>query len=392
MNHNDIIKIIHDKTPAYISLFILIKFKFTTNNFFHILSFFFRFVGVLILCANFSLKLSEVQNKSLSYYLRYFTSQRLLELFGITNIAYIVISAIILIMFCLRIISYILLVRRLKNKKFLSKCGIIVYRILNIFEHLVYLLYPFILEFLGQIILSFIFPDTFMFERDQSKVVNIVCAILNLVLIILYNINNYFFMKLINKPYTIQKSGIKYRYSSKKFWIIFLMQNVSLVQNIQIYFSKDKHVKYFSYIYLCLFSLIFIILFILSIHSYNYKNLPNSFISVMASFAFISIVIKCVCSLCGYSFATTYSIVSVNILKLLLSIYFCHLTNSVSDNYLFKNGINELFKINKNISNSGVYESYIYILEILKELKNEEKNQSTVKLLNHIFQHQIIVL
>ena len=150
------------------------------------------------------MKLSEVQNKSLSYYLRYFTSQKLLELFGITNIAYIVISAIILIMFCLRIISYILLVRRLKNKKFLSKCGIIVYRILNIFEHLVYLLYPFILEFLGQIILSFIFPDTFMFERDQSKVVNIVCAILNLVLIILYNINNYFFMILINNLLIIE--------------------------------------------------------------------------------------------------------------------------------------------------------------------------------------------
>ena len=251
MDHNDIIKIIHDKTPSYISLFILIKFQFTNNIFFHMLSFFFRFISLLILCANFSLKLSEVKNKSLSYYLRYLTSQRLLELLNITNKTYIIISIIITIMFCLRIISYILLIRRLKYKKYLSKCGIIVYRILNIFEHLVYLLYPFILEFLGQIILSFIFPNTFVFKKDQSKILNIVCGIINLILIILYNINNYFFMKIINKPYNNDKSGIKYRYSSKKFWIIFLMQNVTLIQNIQVYFTTDDQVGIFSYIYLC---------------------------------------------------------------------------------------------------------------------------------------------
>ena len=99
MDHNDIIKIIHDKTPSYISLLILIKFQFIYNIFFHIISFFFRFIGLLILCANFSLKLSEVKNKSLSYYLRYLTSQRLLELLNITNKTYIIISAIILVLF-----------------------------------------------------------------------------------------------------------------------------------------------------------------------------------------------------------------------------------------------------------------------------------------------------
>ena len=318
MNHNEIIKMIHDKTPTYISLLILIKFQFTNNLFFHILSFFFRFIGLLILCANFSLKLSEVKNKSLSYYLRYLTSQRLLEILNITNKTYIIISAIITIMFCLRIMTYILLIRKLKYKKYLSKCGIIVYRILNFFEHLVYLLYPFILEFLGQIILSFIFTKTFIFKKDQSKILNIACGIINLILIILYNINNYFFMKIINKPYSNNKSGIKYRYSSKKFWIIFLMQNVSLIQNIQVYFTADEQVEIFSYIYLSFFSLIFIILFILSIQSYNYNNIPNLFISILAAFCFVSILIKFIASICGYSFKTTYSIVSVNILKLIV--------------------------------------------------------------------------
>ena len=38
---------------------------------------------------------------------------------------------------------------------------------------------------------------------------------------------------IINKPYNDSNLGIKYRYSSCKFWIVFIMQNVSLIQNIQ---------------------------------------------------------------------------------------------------------------------------------------------------------------
>ena len=388
MNYNEIIKIIHDKAPSYISFIIMLKFHFTTNSFFHILSFFFRFIGILILCANFSLKLSEVQNKSLSYYLRYLTTTKLLELVNITNKSYIIISFIIFILFCCRIVSYIVFIKKLNEKNFLTKYDLIYYRFLNIFQHLVYLLYPFILEFLAQIIISFIFPDTFIFKKDQSKILNIIVVILNLILIIGYNINNYFFMKIINKPYDDKNLGIKYRYSYSKFWIVFSMQNIALIQNIQLYFSTDKQVEVFSYIYLCIFCLLFLGLFLISLQKYNYENTINSFISIMASFCFFSILIKCVCSLCGYSFATTYSIISVNILKIIISIYFSYLNDSISNSFLFKMAMNELFKVNKEITKHKVYDCFVYIMEIFKGIKNNQKNKSTVKLLNHIFQHQ----
>ena len=147
MTENDIIKIIDDKVPSYISFIVMLKFHFSNNSFFHILSFFFRFIGILILCANFSLKLSEVQTKSLSYYLRYLTATKILELIKITNTTYIIISIIIFILFWFRVICYIILKQSLKNKKYLSKCNSILYRFLNVFEHLVYLIYPLILEF-----------------------------------------------------------------------------------------------------------------------------------------------------------------------------------------------------------------------------------------------------
>ena len=104
MTENDIIKIIEDKVPQYIPFIVMLKFHFSNNSFFHMLSFFFRFVSVLILCANFSLKLDEVKSKSLSYYLRYLTASKIIELFGITNMSYIIISIIIFILFWFRVV------------------------------------------------------------------------------------------------------------------------------------------------------------------------------------------------------------------------------------------------------------------------------------------------
>ena len=384
MAYNDIIKIVHDEAPSYNFFLILLKFYFSNNSFFHILSFFFRFIGILILCANFSLKLNEVKNKSLSYYLRYFTSTKLIEITGINNKTYIIISFIIFILFCLRILIYIFLIKKLKHRQHLSDINLIFFRIINIFGHVVHLLFPFIIEFLALILFLYIFPNDFIFKKDVSNILNILVLIVNSLLILGYNINNYFFLKIINKPYDDYNYGIKYRYSSSKFWIIFLMQNVSLIQNIQIYFSNDNQVAIFSYIFLCIFCLLFLI----SLRQYNHQNITNLFISIMTSFCFFSVLIKCFCSLSGYSFSTNYSIISVNILKIVVSIYFSFLNNSISNNILFKTATNELFKINKEISKMKIYDSFLYIIDILKEIKNNHKNTSTTKLLNFIFQHQ----
>ena len=105
-----------------------------------LLSFFFRFIGILILCANFSLKLSEVKSKSLSYYLRYLTSAKILDLISITNSSYIIISIIIFILFWFRVVSYIIIMIELKSRKHLSKFYLIYYRFLNVFENLVHFL------------------------------------------------------------------------------------------------------------------------------------------------------------------------------------------------------------------------------------------------------------
>ena len=69
-----------------------------------------------------------------------------------------------------------------------------------------------------------IFPKTFLFKIDQSKFLNILVTILSLLLIIGYNINNYFYLILINRPFYDREVPIKYNYSNQKFWIFFFTE------------------------------------------------------------------------------------------------------------------------------------------------------------------------
>ena len=388
MTFNNIIRIIHDKVPSYISFLILLKYHFTNNCFFHLLSYFLRFNAIIILCSNFSLKLHQINNKSLPYYLRYLTSYKLMEISAMSNLTYIIISFIIFFLFCFRMVCYIIIIKKIKHRQCTEELSLTLYKILLFFEHAAFLLYPFILEFLVQIIFSYIFPDNFLFEKDMPKILNLIVSIINVILILGYNINNYFFMIIINRPYDIHYTSIKFRYSNRKFWIIFLMQNTSLVQNIQLYFNKDEQVEIFSYIYLCFFCLLFLILFLISLKKYNYNNIVNSFLSIMASFCFFSIIIKCICLLFDYSFKTTLSIVSMNVFKLIVAIYFNYLMIFIGNSLLFRSAIKELFKINKELTKNRVYDSFWYIMEILKKVKNNQKDTSTVMLLNSIFKHQ----
>ena len=64
------------------------------------------------------------------------------------------------------------------------------------------------------------------------------------------------------------------------------------------------------------------------------------------------------------------------------------MNTSIGNEYLFQRAMQELFKVNKDISNNKIYDCFIYVIEILKDLKNDRANSSKAKLLNHIFQHQ----
>ena len=185
MSYYELIRTVHDKVPSYISFLLMLKLDFTDNTFFYLLSYFLRFNSILIICGKFQLSLQELNEETISGYLRYFTCNFILSSAKITNLIYIIISLIIFVSFCIRMCLYFYAIKKLSKKKNLNQIKLTKYQVFM--DHFVFLLYPYIIEFLSQIYISYIFPENYIFKRDMSKIANIIIVIINTILLIAYN-------------------------------------------------------------------------------------------------------------------------------------------------------------------------------------------------------------
>ena len=333
ITYNELLKIVHDEIPSYISFLLMVKLDFTENTLYYILSYFFRFLGILILCGNFDITQEGVaKNVVLSNYLRYITTHKLLISLKITNLQYIIISTIILILFCFRMLLYILVIRDISKKRVnisLSKYQIIL-------DHIVFLFYPFILEFLSQIYYSYIFADIYIFKRDLNKYINILFTIINSLLIICYNCNNYFYFHVINRPLSKRNVPVRYRYTKVKFWILLLLQNIIIIQCLDFYFIDDKSLMIYKVISSLFFSLLFLCLFFTSLSSFNYNAITNKFLTIMANFCFFSVITEAISRLFGYTVRDTLTFIMFNVVKIITSLIFEYLSKKLSDSVLFR--------------------------------------------------------
>ena len=64
------------------------------------------------------------------------------------------------------------------------------------------------------------------------------------------------------------------------------------------------------------------------------------------------------------------------------------MTNTLNINFLLKYAKSELFKINKEIEDNIVYEVFLFIYDMMKNIKNSKGDSSSQNLLNIIFLHQ----
>ena len=146
--YTQVVQHVHKNIPVYVPFLLMMKIDFTENFVFFFAAYFFRFIGILIHCGNFNIEIYQViGNKSLSKWLRNITAYKLVELLGISNMSYIVICIIIFVLFCIRIFLYGTTIYKIKSKKDIE--SIRPYRFQIFMDHIVFILYPFLLEFLS---------------------------------------------------------------------------------------------------------------------------------------------------------------------------------------------------------------------------------------------------
>ena len=384
--YTQVVQHVHKNIPLYVPFLLMMKIDFTENFAFFFASYFFRFIGILIHCGDFALeKYQIIENKTLSKWLRNITAYKIVDLLGISNKAYIVISIIIFVLFCIRIFLYGKTIYKINSKKDIESIRPYFFQIFM--DHIVFICYPFLLEFLSFSLFIVILPDNFIIKKDVNTILNIVISILNIILIICYNINGIVYMICVNRPLTDKKTPVKYRYSQKKFYLLFLLQNFVIVQSVYLYLEGTA-LKIFNITISIIFASIFIGLYFTSLYTFNYPTLLNNFVDVLAIFCFYSIVIEVILYFLKYDINDYLSLVFVIIIKLIISICFQYISNTLNINFLLKYAKTELFKINKEIEDNIVYEVFLFIYDMMKNIKNSKGDASSQNLLNIIFLHQ----
>ena len=194
-------------------------------------------------------------------------------------------------------------------------------------------------------------------------------------------------MTCINRPLTDKKTPVKYRYSEKKFYLLFLLQNFIIFES-NILYLEGMPLKIFKIIIAIFFAGIFIGLFFTSLYTFNYPTLLNNFVDVLAIFCFYSIIIEAIFYFLKYNIVDDLSLFFITLIKLIIAICFQYMSTTLNINFLLSYAKTELFKINKEIEDNIVYEVFLFIYDMMKNIKNSKGDSSSQNLLNIIFLHQ----
>ena len=201
-------------------VYIIIRLYLTDNLFYYVLCILFRFIPLILLSGNF-LQSQITRNISIPTIQRlnsnkYYNFNQLIQLLTCHNLAnqfhisyrnYINILLLIYILFIIRIINYFIIIKKIKNKKFTNNWpSPTTYQI--IMDHLLFLFFPYVIEFLSFSYYIYFFPNNFIIrnEDNENKILLIIIMIINIIVIIFYNINNYIFIICSNKKYTTNES------------------------------------------------------------------------------------------------------------------------------------------------------------------------------------------
>jgi hypothetical protein len=281
-------------------------------------------MGLLILCNNFY---PEYKNQIyLSNWLRYLTPFSIVERLHISHFSYIIICLIIFVLCISRLIYIYYLTYKVNHFHSTEVYKIKENLIIGILNHIVYVLFSYIIEFLSFIYYIEIFPNEFVIKKDRNinEIVHKLFLILNAIFIIIYNINNYLFILLVNQVNADKSYPVKMKMQSSKIYILMIVQNFSLIHPIQCYLDEKVN-KVWCIVYIVVFFLIIIWLYFITIKLYNFNNIINSLLSFIGEYCFVSIVIEFLLFILSIKHDNSKELIYYFISKLIITIclFFC---------------------------------------------------------------------
>ena len=318
-------------------------------------------MSIIILCSDFNYDEKEIR---LSKYLNYLTPLGWVEKFHIDNTTYIIICIIFMFLCLIRTTYLIYIAVRIKKIHITQIYNIRVNKIIDIMNHIMYVLFAYIIQFLSFIIYIVIFPKKFVIQKDTSLNKNIdkIFMVLNLFFIIIYNIYNYVFIRLA----FLQKKAIKKRfqmiaYGSKFHYLIFL-QNLSILQALP-RCLRGEAAKYWNISFSIFIIIFFSIIYFIYVKSFNYDNIINNIISFIGNICFVSLILELVLHFSELNYKNYKELIFFTFIKIMISFCLYYVLKIIYSKLMIREVKRELFnKDPNNFSFDGELINYILFL------------------------------
>ena len=369
------------KANKGVLFYLIIKVSIYNYLIIHILFIIISSMGILILSNDFSPDYSKY--KYLSNWIRLITPYSIVKALKISHLTYIIICSVIIILCIIRNLRLLKLMLNTKNYDIFESNEIRMNNLVILMNHIVYIFFSYIIEFLSFIYYIEIIPDNFIIKKDKNinEAINILFCVLNGLFVIIYNINNFLYLSIINRPTSAQSYPMRIRLPKSKLILFIFFQNFSLIHPIQIYLDiQATQIWCIIFNIFCL--LLFIYLYLISLKMYNYDNICNSIISFIGEFCFVSVIIEFILFFFVIKFENNKILFLFSLLKIFISLCLFFFLKQIYLKLLLKIARKRLFYNNPlSLScDNNLITSILFIREIIKE-----KNYSQLNLIIEFF-------
>ena len=342
-------------------------------------------MSLIILCNDFIPDFDK--NKYLSNWLRYLTPFSFVEKLQLSHFAYIIICIFIYFMCIFRLLDLFRLIYQVKYSHINEVYNIkerLIFRILN---HIVYIFFSYIIEFLSFIYYIDFLPNYFVIKKNSkiNRLFHESIIVLNSIFIIIYNINNYFFILFANRPMADKSFPFKMKIPKLKLFILIIFQNFSLFHPLQYYLHEDIN-KIWRLIYSIIIFLLLLWVYFISFKLYNYDNILNSLLSFIGEFCFVSIFIEMILFLFSIKNEKSKELILYIISKIIISISLFFFLNKIYQKIMIKIINKRLFY--KNPYNYPFDNNLIISILFIRDLFENNNAKYLCKIQGYIIEHQ----
>ena len=323
-------------------------------------------MSTIILCSDFNYE--ENQTIYFSKYINVLTPLGWVDKLHVDNTTYIIICIIIMILCLIRSLYLIYVFATINHVHITQIYDVKINNLINIMNHVVYVMFSYIIQFLSFIFYIEIFPEKFVIKKSISwnENINKVFLCLNLIFIILYNFYNFLFIRLAILPKRDQERYLQMQVHRNKFNYYIFFQNLSLLQALPYCFgakaSKIWNIS-FSFFILILFS----VMYFIHVKAFNYDNIINSIISFIGDFCFSSLFLELILYFASLTYKSYRQLIAFIFIKIIMAFCLYFIFNDIYGKLMIREVKRELFnKDPNNFSFDNVLLDYIlYLREII---------------------------